>query len=147
LQELAGKWDESLLRNQDGEMFIRLILKCNGVFFCNRTLSYYRNTPFSITNSKITDEKISSLISSIDKYSENILNYNDTLMSRKAVVRFYTGIFSTVKRVNQDKYEEVMLRIKNIYPLPLFGGNIILRLLSHFKYIEYVLRIIIIKSK
>lgn len=38
----AGPWDESLLQNQDGEYFARVLLAARGVRYCRRALSYYR---------------------------------------------------------------------------------------------------------
>ena len=38
----AGEWDESLMQNQDGEYFSRVLLASSGVRFCSQALSYYR---------------------------------------------------------------------------------------------------------
>lgn len=42
LAERAGPWDESLLQNQDGEYFARVLLASRGVRFCAGARSYYR---------------------------------------------------------------------------------------------------------
>lgn len=38
----AGDWDESILQNQDGEYFSRVLLASDGVRFCPEACSYYR---------------------------------------------------------------------------------------------------------
>ena len=39
----AGQWDESILKNQDGEFFARVLLKADEIVFCPNATVYYRS--------------------------------------------------------------------------------------------------------
>lgn len=47
--EQAGKWDESLKKNQDGEFFCRVLILTKKVIFCEGVTVYYRRTGGSIS--------------------------------------------------------------------------------------------------
>lgn len=65
LLEVSNLWNESLIRNQDGEILIRLLLNCNKVVFCKDTFTFYRNRENSLSKSKSYDSYKSLLKSYI----------------------------------------------------------------------------------
>jgi glycosyltransferase involved in cell wall biosynthesis len=43
LIDAAGQWEESILKNQDGEFFARVLLEANEIIFCPEVTVYYRS--------------------------------------------------------------------------------------------------------
>ena len=63
LIEETGKWDENILVNQDGEFFVRVLLKAKKVSFANRGALYYRSADKnSISRTRGSEKKGLSLL-------------------------------------------------------------------------------------
>ena len=85
----AGAWDESLLINQDGEFFCRVLLQANEVKFCGDARVYYRSgMAGSVSKSKITEARAASLLKSYNSY-ERVLAQRDDIIVRKALGNNY----------------------------------------------------------
>lgn len=88
--EKAGLWDESLLINQDGEFFTRVLMLAQAIKFAPDAGVYYRSgNPQSITQSKPhSREKAESLLKSYQSYKQ-VLSVHDTPAIRKALGNNY----------------------------------------------------------
>jgi glycosyltransferase involved in cell wall biosynthesis len=129
LQEKSGNWNEKLLRNQDGELFIRILLNCSKVVYCKGICSYYRLTTNSLSNT-ITRQSFFSLIESIDLYKSNVLRKIDNKKIRKAIIRYYLSILLINKNRNPEIEYEIKQRLKTINHRSTLGGNIFVRFFS-----------------
>ena len=84
LAERAGRWDESLSLDDDGEYFIRVVLASDGVRHCPQALSYYRSLlPASLSQSK-SDRAWTSAFRSLELSGEHLLQTEDSPRTRHA---------------------------------------------------------------
>ncbi len=90
LIEEAGKWNESLLKNQDGEFFFRVLLKASRVIFNSDSIVHYRKPQTLNISQNKSKEAIESLLMSYNKYEE-VLRYRDDKIVRKALARNYNN--------------------------------------------------------
>jgi glycosyltransferase involved in cell wall biosynthesis len=85
----AGKWNENLSLNDDGEFFTRVILESEKILFCKDAISYYRsNIPTSLSNTK-SNSAYESLYNSIDYSVQALLNKLDNEHTKKASAYAY----------------------------------------------------------
>jgi glycosyltransferase involved in cell wall biosynthesis len=129
LKIITGNWNESLLRNQDGEMFIRLLLNCEGVYCSKESISYYRLVNNSLSSS-FSKGKMNSLLYSYDLYKINILNKLKSNESKKAIQRFYLSSLLINKSIEREFYVSVLDKVREFEIRPSFGGHYLLRLFS-----------------
>jgi glycosyltransferase involved in cell wall biosynthesis len=73
LCEAAGKWDETLSLNDDGEYFARVLLKSSQIAFCSEARSYYRSGMPASLSQTLSDSACDSLYRSIKQISKLIL--------------------------------------------------------------------------
>lgn len=86
----TGPWDESLLINQDGEFFSRVLMHAQAIKFAPEACVYYRSgNAHSITqNNPQSRAKAESLLKSYQSY-ERVLSIHDTPEIRKALGNNY----------------------------------------------------------
>lgn len=75
----AGRWNETLTQDDDGEYFNRVILNSNKIIFCKDSIDYYRKykTHNSISNRKDL-KALESRFNSINLKLEVLKNYLDS---------------------------------------------------------------------
>ena len=81
--EQAGPWDESLLINQDGEYFARVIASCEKVFFDGSVEVFYRRDGGGV--SKFSTGKADSLFHSIESIAKTGLKLEDSHRMRQMI--------------------------------------------------------------
>ncbi|WP_405606337.1 glycosyltransferase family 2 protein [Polaribacter sp. Asnod1-A03] len=69
----AGKWNEDLTLNQDGEFFSKVLLKAKEIKFCKDAKVYYRsgNSESISQQNRLSFKKASSLLQSYELYQKN----------------------------------------------------------------------------
>ena len=89
LIENAGPWNETLIINQDGEFFSRVLLQANEVLYEPQGKVYYRQPGLSNVSQQKSEKAFTSLLNSFQAYERNILIVEDTLTIRKALKKVY----------------------------------------------------------
>lgn len=89
LIEKAGPWDESLIINQDGEFFMRVLLQATEVIFDSESLVYYRIPRPSNVSQQKSAQAFRSLLESYQSYARNTLSKEDSYRIRKALKQVY----------------------------------------------------------
>lgn len=113
LIEQAGKWDETLKVNQDGEYFFRVLLKSKGVKFVdNAYLFYRREITTSISNKHIPERAESMLISYISY--ERILELKDNTEVRKALTFNYAKFIYIYNKKEKELVNIAWQRIEKL---------------------------------
>lgn len=90
LTESVGPWDVSLIRNNDGEYFSRVICQCDGIRFVPEARSYVRRTnQSSITSQDIclSQAQLNSLMASFTKQIGYLRSLADDARARAACVK------------------------------------------------------------
>lgn len=85
----AGLWDESLSLHDDGEFFCRVILRSNGVIFCEDAKSYYRKGISSSLSSIISSKAIDSHYKICKLYEEYLIAEENSTRTRLACATNY----------------------------------------------------------
>lgn len=90
--EKAGKWNENLRKNQDGEFFSRIIINSKAIMFSEKALVFYRYSPASLSN--LNSYSIcDSLLSSYELYMKNLKSYLKDKKIRKALGYNFTNFY------------------------------------------------------
>ncbi|GMU96859.1 MAG: hypothetical protein AMXMBFR50_23740 [Ignavibacterium album] len=120
----AGKWNEQLLKNQDGEFFCRVILQSNKIIFSKNTLAYYRDTRNSITN-KFNYEAAFNTLLSYDLYIQHLSKYLDQKKVKLALASNFSSFYAYVYPFYPDLLIVAEKRIKELgfKNFPLTGGR------------------------
>lgn len=76
LIEKAGKWNEELKVNQDGEFFCRVLIETSQILYVESARVYYRvDNPDSVSQLKISEDKAQSHLNSFILYEQHLTNY------------------------------------------------------------------------
>jgi len=118
LTELAGPWDERLIRNQDGEYFCRVVAQSEFVKFHADAKCYYRKgNLFSISMARSK-----SVVESIDLSNhlccDYLLNLENTEKTREACVNYLRNF------INKTQYADSEIISKNQKRIIELGGDI-----------------------
>jgi len=91
LIEKAGKWNESLSINQDGEFFSRVLINAKAIKFCKESKVYYRsgNLESISQQNKLSLKKASSLLKSLELYQKNCKDYLELEIVKKGLAQNY----------------------------------------------------------
>ncbi|MDF1673837.1 MAG: glycosyltransferase family 2 protein [Vicingaceae bacterium] len=88
LIEKAGGWNETLLVNQDGDFFFRVLLNTKGVKFADEAYMFYRRDVETSISKRYVSEKANSMLQSYINY-EAILELDNTYDTKKALAYNY----------------------------------------------------------
>lgn len=118
------KWDEKILKNQDGLYFFNVLLKTKSIVFTSDTAIYYRRPGINNISQQKNDEALSSLLSVYKNYEE-ILDYQDTIEVREALCKNYLHFIQYIYPYQKDLINQAEFYIKklNISKLPKVGGK------------------------
>lgn len=86
LVEKAGLWNESLIKNQDGEFFSRVISNASFVIYIAGEIAYWRMHEGSISHS-YSDDRYRSQVISYKLISEIILSHDNSERARLACAK------------------------------------------------------------
>jgi len=90
----AGKWNENLSLNDDGEYFCRVILASKGVKFCKNAETYYRSGISNSLSQRKTLDAIESWYYSLELSVDQLLRHENSLRTRYAcATRFQRFIY------------------------------------------------------
>lgn len=143
LINLAGPWDESLLINQDGEYFCRVLLNAKRIEFVEDCMVFYRQSnPKSISKTK-SFEVFQSQLNSYLKYKGHIQQLDQTAQNfmMPALVAQLSDYYIRMKLeypllAKQAKDELLKLNTK---PTP--QGGILFKTLSRFVGLDNAIKL------
>ncbi len=134
----AGPWDTTMLTDDDGEYFCRLLLASDGVKFVPDARIYFRSSGYSQASfAGRSNQKLDALWGSIQLHLRYLLSLEDSERSRAAclkhlqdyVIDFYPqrpDILSQMKRTAEDlggRLQPPNLSWKYAWIKTLFGWN------------------------
>lgn len=93
LIEKAGKWNESLKKNQDGEFFSRVVVQAKKIVMTNDTMVYYRRTGESSISSQFKESAAASTLESFRLYEANVKDIENPRL-KKALAYTYLGFIA-----------------------------------------------------
>ena len=82
--ERAGPWNESLLRNQDGEYVARLLVEARKIAFVGEAWGYYRSGLAGSVSTRTSEAALRSLYEANALCERTLLRHRDTPETRRA---------------------------------------------------------------
>lgn len=98
LIEKAGLWDTTLVQDEDGDFFSRIIAQAESIIYNARSVAYYRFGNMSSQSKEVSEKAINGFVDTAIKKSKLLLS------------------ISSSHRVNDAVYELVSLKPKLYYP-------------------------------
>lgn len=90
LIEIVGGWDESVLKNQDGEFFSRVLMAADKVYHTANAKFYYRTGEYLSVSKASSKAKVASMLDTFISYRKNALAIEDSERVRKALAVNFT---------------------------------------------------------
>jgi glycosyltransferase involved in cell wall biosynthesis len=84
----AGPWDTTLLGDDDGEYFCRVLLGCSGVRFVRQARVYYRLSSNSLSYIRRSDRKLEAQMQSMRLHIGYLRSLEDSPRVRAACLRY-----------------------------------------------------------
>ncbi len=109
-----GNWNESLVRNQDGEFFARVAYAANKIIFVQSSIVYYRKGISSSITSKKSYNAIRSQLNSYHLYANLVKEDLDKYSLHKAVASLYSVVYSDYYPLDKQLKKEVLELIKEL---------------------------------
>jgi len=105
----SGGWDESLVRNQDGEFFARIIMKSTTVLFVVESIGYYRKDNENSISKQVSRKALESNLKTFDTYMELMKNSMDNTEVRKTLAYVYSKILYKL----YPQHKDLVLKVEN----------------------------------
>jgi hypothetical protein len=93
--EQAGPWNETLLRNQDGEFIARVLVRARKIAYVAEAWAYYRSGMAGSISQRKTEAALRSLYDSTVLCEQTLLGRRDTPEARRAVAGLYQQFLFT----------------------------------------------------
>lgn len=81
----SGGWDETILKNQDGEFFSRILMTAKRALFVPRGKVFYRTGDYLTVSKASSEQKVASMLDTFISYRKNALIYEDSKRVREAL--------------------------------------------------------------
>ncbi len=120
LIQKAGKWDETLKKNQDGEFFSRVLLNAKRVIMTDNTMVYYRRTGSHSISASRSEEAIYSVLQSLKKYEKNIEKFNNKQLNEALAIMYanfvkeHYGIHTHIVKEAEKEIEKLGFDINKL---------------------------------
>ncbi len=96
IAERAGKWDETLTLNDDGEYFCRVVLASHGVKFCDEARCFYRSGLLNSLSRSTSPAAYASAFRCFELCAENLLAKENSPHTRRACAAAFQRVLYSV---------------------------------------------------
>ena len=114
----AGKWEESLRKNQDGEYFSRVLMLASKVVHSTEAKLYYRTGEYDSVSKGNSKVKIESYLKSLILYKKNALKHENSMRVKIALAHnfslfmyLYYGQYSDLCQVAKQELRDMNMRM------------------------------------
>lgn len=114
LIEDCNGWNESILKNQDGEFFARVLLRAEQARFTSKARVYYRTGNYMSVSKASSAAKVSSLLDTFILYKDNTLAYQDSQRVREALSINFTLFAYLYGNMYPELYKKAKQEIKKL---------------------------------
>lgn len=110
----SGGWNESILKNQDGEFFSRILMLAQNAVFVSEARVYYRTGDYITVSKGNSKKKIASMLDTFILYKKSALAHEDSIQVRRALSINFTLFAYMYGNIYPDLYKKVKNEIKEI---------------------------------
>jgi hypothetical protein len=115
LSEKAGKWNEQLSYNDDGEYFSRVVAASEKVCFVPDAKSYHRaGNISSLSNTSLTKKAYQSLNLSVNFCVDYLLKLENSEQTRKASVEALIDVIDSIYEKDSEIVKAIQKRINEL---------------------------------
>lgn len=86
----SGGWDETVLKNQDGEFFARVLMLADKAIFVRKARMYYRTGDYLTVSKASSEKKVASMLDTFVSYKNHALVREDSKRVREALSTNFT---------------------------------------------------------
>ncbi|HTI60957.1 glycosyltransferase family 2 protein [Mucilaginibacter sp.] len=125
IADKAGKWNEDLSLDDDGEYFCRVILASEGIVVARETFNYYRKNPGHTLSGKRDLKALQSLYLSICLKQQHLQPFRDELTD-KTMARAFASLLVLTYPQHKTLSAEIFKKIEELGGfgyLPVLGGG------------------------
>ena len=127
----AGPWNESLLVNQDGEYFARVLAHAREVRFCPQAKVFYRAVSGSVSK-RNNEAKQRSDLEAIRLVEKTVLGFDSSGETRRAIASIYQSWIHHTYPDLPELQKEAEAKVRQLGPCnPRIGGTPAFQLLRH----------------
>ncbi len=133
LIEESGGWDESLVKNQDGEFFSRVVFIASKVLFVVDSIGYYRRDNVNSISRQVSKKALQSNLKTFETYMELMKDDIDKSEVRRSLALVYSRFLYKIPPSHKDLILETKNKINSLgFEKPLNTMKIHDRFLSYF---------------
>lgn len=128
----AGRWDEALTLDDDGEFFCRAVLASEGVVVARNTYNYYRKNPGKSLSGKKDLSSLQSLYRSINLRRQHLQPF-ESEVTKKTISRLLGSLLMLCYPQHLELSAQIVSDIRQLggfNGLPVLGGRVI-ELIKH----------------
>jgi glycosyltransferase involved in cell wall biosynthesis len=114
----VGSWNESLLINQDGEYFNRVVLAAERIAFCPEAKVYYRSGNWDSVSNQHTPKALASKYHSLECIAEQILVEEESSRTRRACAHAFQNLAHSAHPMAPEVVEQAIQRAKQLGGAP-----------------------------
>lgn len=114
LVEQVGGWDESVLKNQDGEFFARVLIKAGEIVHVPEAKFYYRTGDYLTVSKASSEKKVASMLDTFVSYKKNALAHEDSRRVREALSINFTLFMYLHGNQYPALYERARQEVKSL---------------------------------
>lgn len=111
IEESEG-WDESLVKNQDGEFFARVVSSADKVLFVKNSIGYYRRDNKNSISRQVSKNALQASLQSFETYCELVKDDMDNPAVRRTLAYIYSKYLYNVYPVHKDLIEKTEEKLK-----------------------------------
>lgn len=106
----SGGWDESLVKNQDGEFFARVVFNANKVLFVQNSIGYYRRDNENSISKQVSKKTLKANLKTFESYMELMKDDMDKPEVRKILALVYSRF---LLYYTDPSHKDIILETKN----------------------------------
>ena len=102
LVEESGGWDESLIKNQDGDFFARVVIKASKVLFVAESIGYYRKDNENSISKQVSKKTLEANLKTFETYMKLMKDDMDKSEVRKNLALLYSKYIDYVRYIHPE---------------------------------------------
>lgn len=114
LIEQVGGWNESVLKNQDGEFFARVLINAGEIVHVPEAKFYYRTGDYLTVSKASSEKKVASMLDTFVSYKKHALAHEDSRRVREALSVNFTLFMYLYGNQYPALYEPARQEIKSL---------------------------------
>ncbi len=109
LVEESGGWDETLIKNQDGDFFARVVMKASKVLFVAESMGYYRKDNENSISKQVSKKTLEANLKTFETYMKLMKDDMDKFEVRRSLALMYSRFLYYI----DPSHKDIILETKN----------------------------------